>query len=517
MDITKLVLMFSAILISYFISKVAKSIWGKPKRLAKQLEAQGIKGNNYKLLFGDMKDLVKQIQEAWSKPNSLNHSIAARVDPFTHSMVNKYGKVSLCWTGPTPCLIITDPEMMKQVLNNKQGHFQKPFINELILVLTRGLTTLEGEKWAKHRKIINPAFHIEKLKGMVPVMAGTCKDFIDRWKNLTQTEGSCELDIWPELQKLTADVISRTAFGSNYEEGNKIFELQKELVKLVIEVMQTVYIPGYRFIPTKKNRRRKELDKMITSMLTELVKKRENAIIRDESKTEDLLGLLLHSNRQGPGNSQGQKFDGMTIEEVIEECKQFYLAGQETTASLLTWTVIVLAMHPDWQEKARHEILQACGRECITFEGIKNLNIVTMILNEVIRLYPPVIAHYRHAYKKTNIGEICIPAGVNVTLPMLIMQHDHDIWGDDADEFNPERFSEGVAKASKDQFAFFPFGYGPTICVGQTFALIEAKVALSMILQSFSIKLSPSYIHAPQTVMMLQPQHGAHVILQPRY
>ncbi|KAK9697300.1 hypothetical protein RND81_08G028500 [Saponaria officinalis] len=357
-----------------------------------------------------------------------------------------------------------------------------------------------------------------KLQGMVPVMAGTCKEFIDRWRNFARNEeGRCELDIWPEFQNLTADVISRTAFGSNYEEGSTIFKLQKELVTLVIEVMQTVYIPGYRFLPTKKNRRRKELDKTITSMLTELVRKRENHIGADESNTGDLLGLLLQSNRKGTENSQDQKFTGMTFEEVIEECKQFYLAGQETTASLLTWTVIVLAMHPDWQEKARDEILRACRGDSINFEAIKNLNIVTMILNEVLRLYPPVIAHYRHAYKKTKIGEICVPAGVNVTLPTLLMQHDHDIWGDDAEEFNPERFSDGLAKASKDKHAFFPFGYGPTICVGQTFALIEAKVALSMILQNFTIQLSPSYIHAPNTVMMLQPQHGAHVILHPRY
>ncbi|XP_074280768.1 cytochrome P450 CYP72A616-like [Silene latifolia] len=513
-----IVVIFSACLISYLVLKIGNSIWWKPKRLGKQLKLQGIKGNHYKVLLGDMKELVNQYKEAWSKPSNLNHQIAARVDPFTHTMVDKYGKVSLCWTGPTPSLVIKDPEMIKQVLINKQGHFQKPYINPLILVLTKGITTLEGDKWAKHRKIINPAFHIQKLKGMVPVMAATCNEFIDRWRSMINPEeGSCELDIWPEFQNLTADVISRTGFGSNYEEGSKIFKLQKELVTLVIEAMQTLYIPGFRFIPTKKNRRRKELDKMITSMLTDLIRKRENTIRSQESQTDDLLGLLLHSNYQNneANKTEDLKHGGMAIEEVIEECKQFYLAGQETTASLLTWTIIVLAMHPDWQEKARDEVMQACGRDSINFEAIKNLSIVTMILNEVLRLYPPVIAHYRHTYKETKIGEISIPAGVNVTLPTLLMQHDHDIWGNDAEEFKPERFSEGAAKASKD--AFFPFGYGPRICVGQIFALIEAKVALSMILQNFSIQLSPSYIHAPHTVMMLQPQHGAHIILQPRY
>ncbi|KAH9613666.1 hypothetical protein KSS87_004433, partial [Heliosperma pusillum] len=213
---------------------------------------------------------------------------------------------------------------------------------------------------------------------MVPVMAATCSEFIDRWRSMISPEdGSCELDIWPEFQNLTADVISRTGFGSNYEEGSKIFKLQKELVTLVIEAMQTLYIPGFRFIPTKKNRRRKELDKMITSMLTDLIRKRQSTIRSQGSQTDDLLGLLLYSNYQNNESNKTEdlKQGGMTIEEVIEECKQFYLAGQETTASLLTWTIIVLAMHPDWQEKARNEVMQACGRDSINFEAIKSLNI----------------------------------------------------------------------------------------------------------------------------------------------
>lgn len=221
--------------------------------------------------------------------------------------------------------------------------------------------------------------------------------------------------------------------------------------------------------------------------------------------SNDLLGLLLQCKEQ--------EQNSMTIEDVIEECKLFYFAGQETTANWLTWTMIVLSMHPSWQEKAREEVLRVCGKETPDLGSINRLKIVSMILNEVLRLYPPVTVLYRHTQKKTNIGGLSIPAGVEFVLLILFLQYDPKYWGEQVEEFNPERFAEGVSKASKDEFAFYPFGWGPRICLGQTFAVIEAKMALAMILQHFSFELSPSYTHAPIVGITLQPQHGAPIIL----
>ncbi|XP_057467580.1 cytochrome P450 CYP72A616-like [Actinidia eriantha] len=504
-------LIISCLLFLYCVLRVCYSIWWKPKLLEKKLKRQGIRGTPYKLLIGDMKEYMRQITQAWSTPLTLTHQIMPRVDPFTHNIVEKYGKVCLCWFGTTPRLIIQDPELMKEVLSNKLGHFGGPPVNQLILILTRGLTTLEGEKWAQHRRIINPAFHLEKLKGMIPDFATSCGLLIEKWtKSIVQT-GTCETDVWLEFQDLTGDIISRTAFGSNFEEGKKILQLQKELQVLVIEAMQTLYIPGFRFIPTKKNRTRKSLDRRITSMLKTLIQRKESEITSGKSKGDDLLGILLQSNKEEK-NSLNK---GMTIEEVIEECKLFYLAGHETTSNMLTWTMIVLAMHQNWQHKARQEVMQVCGETSPDFEAISHLKIMTMILYEVLRLYPPVIAHYKHTYKETKLGNtLSIPAGVAVTLPTLLIHHDPDLWGDDAPEFKPERFSQGVSKASADcHLAFFPFGWGPRTCIGQNFALIEAKVALAVILQHFWFELSPSYAHAPQTGMTLQPQHGAQIVL----
>ncbi|RRT76634.1 hypothetical protein B296_00000166 [Ensete ventricosum] len=222
----------------------------------------------------------------------------------------------------------------------------------------------------------------------------------------------------------------------------------------------------------------------------------------------------------------GNKNAGMTIDEVVEECKLFYFAGQETTAVLLTWTMVVLSMHPLWQARAREEVLQVLGKDKPEFDALSHLKIVsalllhesaffllnadpkqllwqvTMILYEVLRLYPPLVFIQRRTYKTVEIGNIAYPPGTLLALPIIFIHHDPVLWGEDASEFKPERFAEGIAKTARDQIAFFPFGGGPRVCIGQNFALLEAKMGLCMILQRFWFELSPSYAHAPRTILI---------------
>lgn len=137
-----------------------------------------------------------------------------------------------------------------------------------------------------------------------------------------------------------------------------------------------------------------------------------------------------------------------------------------------------------------------------------------MILHEVLRLYSPSAFLSRTITKNTKLGELILPHGVLISLPIILVHHDEEYWGKDEKEFNPDRFSEGISKASKNHdVSFFPFGGGPRICVGQNFALFEVKLALSMILQNFSFHLSPTYVHAPARGLTLYPQYGAPIIL----
>nr|CAD1823841.1 unnamed protein product [Ananas comosus var. bracteatus] len=438
--------------------------WGLlwPRRLERALRAQGLRGSRYHPFAGDLPENARLNAAARSRPLPLPlpppHRY--RVFPMFHRVMKLHGKISFIWFGPTPRVTVTDPELVREVLSNKFGHFEKPAASPLVKLLADGLANYEGEKWARHRRILNPAFHLEKLKRMLPSFSTCCTELIARWENLVPSEGSSEIDVWPELQNFTGDVISRTAFGSSYQEGRRIFQLQSELAERLIQAFQYLHIPGYRFLPTKNNRRMKEIDGEIRSLLRGIIGKREKAIKVGEATNDDLLGLMLESNMRYFEENANSNLK-MSTDEVIVECKLFYFAGQETTSVLLTWTMVALSMHPEWQARAREEVLQVFGNGRPDFEGLSRLKIVTMIFYEVLRLYPPVIFLNRKTYKEMKLGGITYPPGVTLMLLTIFLHHDPDIWGQDASEFRPERFAEGISKASKDQVAFFPLVGGP--------------------------------------------------------
>ncbi|XP_057792299.1 cytochrome P450 CYP72A219-like [Salvia miltiorrhiza] len=448
-----------------------------------------------------------KMEESVSNAISFSDDFVPRIMPFVHKTLTNYGKNSFVWFGTVPSVYIWDLDKIREILS-KPLIFQK-LSNPIIEGLVTGLLSYEGDKWAKHRRLINPAFHLEKIKKMVPSFYMSCCDMLSEWEKMVPSEGAFELDVWPYLQTLTSDAISRTAFGSSYEQGRKIFELQKELGALLMKTTISVFIPGFRYLPTRRNRRMKHIKKEVESLLLVLIDKRMKAIEAGEAITDNLLDTLLESNFKEM-QQKGNKF-GMSLQDVVEECKLFYVAGQETTSTLLAWTMILLGKHTDWQGRAREEIRAAFGGRQPDFQGLNALKTVSMILDEVLRLYPPVFSMARKTHKETAIGDLIIPAGVNLVLPSLQVHHHRQIWGDDADEFKPERFS---AKAKGQQLKDFPFGWGPRICIGQNFAILEAKMAVAMILQRYSFELSPSYSHAFTAVLFLQPKHGAHLILR---
>ncbi|XP_028763684.1 11-oxo-beta-amyrin 30-oxidase-like [Neltuma alba] len=510
--------LMAAIIVVRWGWNMMKWLWLNPKRMERMLRDQGLQANPYRFWIGDLWEMVKMQEQVKSLPIPSHHShdLAPRVLSFVHHIANKYGKNSFIWFGPTPRVILRNPEQVKEMLNRNYD-FTKRQVNPLIKYLGSGLGTYDGDKWTKHRKIINPAFNFDRLKNMMPAFTQSCIDMIREWeKMMSPLDGTCELDVWPWLKNLTENVISRAAFGSSYEEGKQIFDLLAEQAELVMSNFQRYHIPLWRFIHAKDKRRMEEIDKMVDDLLKGIImKKKEEAVMKKVGGDEviiknDLLSILLESNH----HKEVDESLGMSLQEVIKECKAFYVGGQETTSVLLVWTMMLLGKYPDWQTRAREEVFQVFGNQKPDYGGLNRLKIVTMILYEVLRLYPPAVWMERSAEKDMKLGNLLVPKGVQLVIPTLMIHHDQEIWGSDAKEFKPERFSEGISKAGKGNcVAYFPFGRGPRICIGQNFSLLQAKTALSLILQCFWFELSPSYSHSPSVLLTLQPDHGVHLIL----
>ncbi|XP_058074578.1 cytochrome P450 734A1-like [Magnolia sinica] len=494
-------------------------LWWRPRKIEEHFSKQGIRGPPYRFFIGNVKEIVGLMVNASTHPMPLSHNILPRVLSFYHHWKKIYGATFLVWFGPTARLMVADPDLIREIFVSKSEFYEKYESHPLVRRLEGdGLLSLKGEKWAHRRKIITPTFHMENLKLLIPVIGKSVLDMVQKWSDISEN-GEVEIDVSDAFQNLTEDVITRTTFGSSYNDGKAVSQLQAQQMVFAAEAFRKVFIPGYRFLPTKKNTSSWRLDKEIRKSLVKLIRQRnQNSKEKAGGPAKDLLGLMINAGAMKPND---RRSDGptapstITVQDIIEECKAFFFAGKQTTSNLLTWTTVLLAMHPRWQELAREEVLQVCGsRDIPTRDDIAKLKTLGMILNESLRLYPPAIATIRRAKADVELGSYKIPRGTELLIPILAVHHDPILWGRDAAEFNPARFSEGVARAARHPMSFIPFGLGARTCIGQNLAIIEAKLALAIVLKHFSLRLAPSYRHAPTVLMLLYPQYGAPVVFR---
>ncbi|KAE8712250.1 CYP749A22 protein [Hibiscus syriacus] len=497
---------------SFFLMALMKFLYDYlwiPHRIQRILNSQGIKGPPYRFIHGNNKEVAKMKKEALSKSMDLTDNIFPRVQPHHYSWINRYGKNYLCWNGVRAQLVITEPELVKQVLRNNEKAYRNMKLSIYASkLLGNGISSKEGEKWVRQRKLANYVFHGESLNNMTPAVIASVETMLEKWKG---QEGK-EIEVFREFKLLTSEVISRTAFGSSYLEGEKIFALLNKLTVIVGRNFFNTTIPFIDKLWKSADLLESEkLAKEIQDCVMKIVRKREDKVVNGEADSfgNDFLGLLVNAFHDPDEKNR------LSQEDLVGECKTFYLAGQETVNSLLAWTFFLLAIHGDWQEKARREVIQIFGNQKPHPEGITNLRTITMIINETARLYSPSSLLAREVAREVQLGKLVLPANIDLLVPVMALHRDPHLWGDDVHLFKPERFAEGIARATKhNAAAFFPFGLGPRSCAGMTFAITETKIALSMILQCYTFTLSPAYVHSPMSIFTLRPQHGIQIILE---
>lgn len=504
----------------------------RPSCIQKALVQQGFIVLPYRPIAGDvpqLKHLEAQAQLCDISSPSHHHLLAPYVLPFYNLLLCQHpGSRVVCWWGNLSLVIISKADDARRVLSADVNHMQKAStsLRGFHRLLGGGLLLANGKDWQLQRDILRPAFFVEKLKGLVTEMATSSSNMIQAWKahvNKEDNMADVEREVAHDLKSVAADILSRTMFGSSYLKGKSVFARQEHLLEMTVKLrVKITSNPFYEYLPTGLNRELRALDRRNNQELREIIEQRKRIVEVNSLESgsvcsygTDLLGLILDAVEEDA--KLGRKGGGLTMQQVIDDCKTFFFAGHETTANLLAWTLVLLSLHQEWQEKARQEVWEVCGRQGEpNADNLNKLKVVGMILNESLRLYPPVPEYGRRELfddVRMDDGTV-LPRGAGIAISCLHIHRDKEVWGEDADEFRPDRFAKGVSQACKNPYAFMPFGIGPRICIGQQFALMEAKVILSLILQSFGFRLSPSYRHVPITAITMRPKHGVHLLLQ---
>src|SRR4051795_5712666 len=363
--------------------------------------------------------------------------------------------------GPFPGYVITDPAAIEEVLITKNKDFRKSLATRRIGVVTgNGILVSEGDTWREHRRAVQPAFHRERIEGWANVMTHEADATASRWQD-GQT-----LDMHREMTELTLRIVVRTLLASDVTEQD-IETVARAAAELTHHFDSrfnglSFFIPD--FVPTPNNLRMRATVKRLDTIIYRLIAQR-----RAEPGTDDVISMLLEARTES-----GKP---LTDREIRDEVMTLFLAGHETTALALTWALYALARNSQAQARLHAELTQTLRDRLPTVADIPNLPYTDAVINETLRLYPSAYAVSREAIRPTTIAGQAVTKR-SLALVSIYAAHRNPERFDNADEFQPERWLDGLAKRLP-KGAFVPFAEGPRKCIGSAFAMQEAILVLA--------------------------------------
>jgi cytochrome P450 len=399
-----------------------------------------------------------------------------------------YGDIVALRLGPRRVWLVSDPRLIEEVLVAQSKSFIKHFALRLNpLVLGKGLLTSEGDFWLRQRRLIQPVFQKSRIAAYAPDMVEAAANHVAAWR-----DGE-ERDIHAEMMSLTLTIAARTLFHAEVEG-------EAASVAQAMDVMQQHFVRRFNgllpipmWIPTPANLRVRRAVRRLDEVLFRFIRQRRE---HPEKFHGDLLSLLLQARDEGDGQ-------GMSDQQLRDEAMTLFLAGHETTALTLSWSWYLLARNPDAARKVQEEVERVIGGRTPTADDWPRLKYTEMVSLEAMRLYPPAYVIGREALTDVDLGGHRLPRGTTVLMSQWVVHRDKRFFAD-PEQFRPERWGEESIKALP-KFAYFPFGGGPRLCIGNTFALMEMALLLSVLAQRFDFTLKPGVELTPQPTFTLRP------------
>jgi cytochrome P450 len=413
---------------------------------------------------------------------------------YVLEVTRTHGDIVQLRLGPSRMIIVNHPDHVKRVLQEKHASYGRPaFIGLLRRVVGNGLLFSEGETWLRQRRIMQPSFHRERIAGFAQIMREAVSERVQRWR----AQSAAQLDMTREVAELISAINGPVLFASDIARdaaglGDAISVL---LAWLNQRTLQPLAAP--LFIPTADNRRFNAAKRLFSQTIQRLI-----AEHRAAPGDKDLLSMLLQAE------------EGMSDQQLQDELFTFLVAGLETTAAALQWALILLAQHPEALQRVRDEQRSVCGREPPRVEQLASMPYTRMVIDETLRLYPPVYGTTRRVVAEDIIDGHVIPRGAQVLVSPYALHRHPQLWAA-PDRFAPElHFAPEVAR-ERSRFAYIPFSAGPRQCIGNALAMLELQIILPTLAGSFDLSLADAAGATPEPGMTLRPKVPLLMQLQP--
>lgn len=396
---------------------------------------------------------------------------------------------------------VTDPDLTETVLLKQAAIFPKTRLDKRVLkpVVGDGLLTSDGEKWKWQRKLASPLFRHQEVLAYVPHMAAAANEQVARWRDLGPGNVA---DILLDMTETTFTVIARTVLAGIDEASGKDIQraghgyldpIMWEVAAALLRAPEGMWHPG-------RNKMRKAAVQGRAEFYKLLEKRRALGPGGD-----DLIGRMMAARDPETGQA-------MSDEELVDNLATFLIAGHETTAKALVWTIYLLARAPDWQEKIREEIASVTGGgRSISAEDVARLSLTQRVLKESMRLYPPVPVMTRVNIEPFELGGVQLAGPTLIVVPVYAIHRHRKLWSD-PDRFDPDRFLESREGAYR-RTQFMPFGFGQRVCIGASFAMTEATVLLATFVSRARFSWDGRHVPEPVSRVTLRPKGGMPLIV----